>query len=129
MIVDEQLMKAAKLDLCAERDKCVIILMDEMHIKEGIMYDKHTGSKNSYTYACLKFVTHNAGSITGFVELGDINSHISALEKQIDGDGEESEVANSMLVLFVRGLFSNLCFVYAQFPCTSVSGNKMYDPL
>ena len=43
--VDEQLMKAAKLDLCAERDKCVIIiLMDEMHIKEGIVYDKHAGS-------------------------------------------------------------------------------------
>ena len=35
--VDEQLMKAAKLDMCAERDKYVIIIMDEMHIKEGIV--------------------------------------------------------------------------------------------
>ena len=25
--VDEQLMKAAKLDLCAEQDKCVFVLM------------------------------------------------------------------------------------------------------
>ena len=48
--VDEQLMKAAKLDLCAERDKCVIILMDEMHIKEGKVYDKHTGSKDLYMH-------------------------------------------------------------------------------
>lgn len=35
---------------------------------------------------------------------------------------------NSMLVLFVRGFFSKLHFAYAQFPCTSVSGDKMYDP-
>lgn len=53
--MDEQLIKAAKLDLCAEQDKCVIILMDEMHIKEGIVYDKHTGNKNSYIHACLNF--------------------------------------------------------------------------
>ena len=80
-------------------------------------------------YTCiLKFMTLNAGSVTGFVELGDINFHFSALEKQINSDEGESEVANSMLVLFVRGLFSKLCFAYAQFPCTSVSADKMYDP-
>jgi len=74
-------------------------------------------------------VTHNASSVTGSVELGDINSHFSsALEKQMNGDEGESEVANSMLALFVRGLFSNLRFVHAQFPCTSVSEDKMYDP-
>ena len=33
-----------------------------------------------------------------------------------------------MLVLFVRGLFSNIHFAYAQFSCISVSGDKMYDP-
>ena len=51
-----------------------------------------------------------------------------ALEKQLNGDQEEATVANSMLVLYVRGLFSKLNFPYAQFPCTSISGDKMYDP-
>ena len=41
--VDEQISKAAKIESCPERQKYVIILMDEMHIKEGLVYDKHTG--------------------------------------------------------------------------------------
>lgn len=77
---------------------------------------------------CTLLLTFTAGSVTGFIELGDINSHLLALEKQLNGDQEESTVANSMLVLYVRGLFSKLNFPYAQFPCTSISGDKMYDP-
>ena len=76
----------------------------------------------------ITFDINTAGSITGFIELGDINSHLLALEKQLNGDQGEATVANSMLVLYVRGLFSKLNFPYAQFPCTSVSGDKMYDP-
>ena len=34
-------MVAAKIDKCPKREKCVVILMDEMHIKENIVYDKH----------------------------------------------------------------------------------------
>lgn len=41
--VDKQLMKAANIDTCNERDKYVLLMMDEMHIKEDIVYDKHTG--------------------------------------------------------------------------------------
>ena len=33
-----------------------------------------------------------------------------------------------MLVVFIQGLFSNLNFAYAQFPCTSLSSDKLYDP-
>ena len=36
-------------------------------------------------------------------------------------------LANSMLVLLVKGLFSNLSFPYAQFSCTSICGDQMYD--
>ena len=41
--VDEQISKAAKIDSCLEQEKYAIILMDEIHIKEGLVYDKHTG--------------------------------------------------------------------------------------
>ena len=41
--VDEQLMKVARIDSCPEREKYVILLMDEMHIKADLVYDKHSG--------------------------------------------------------------------------------------
>ena len=41
--VDQQLMDLAKTDSCPERDKYVVIIMDEMHVREDIVYDKHTG--------------------------------------------------------------------------------------
>ncbi len=41
--VDQQLMDLAKIESCKLIDKYVIIIMDEMHIREDIVYDKHTG--------------------------------------------------------------------------------------
>ena len=41
--VDVQLMSLAKLDTCQEREKYICILIDEMHIKADLVYDKHTG--------------------------------------------------------------------------------------
>ena len=40
--VDEQLMEIAKIGYCEEKDKYVTLLMDEMHIREDIVYDKHS---------------------------------------------------------------------------------------
>jgi hypothetical protein len=41
--VDEQLMLVGKVKTCPEREKYVCILMDEMHIKSDLVYDKHSG--------------------------------------------------------------------------------------
>lgn len=38
---DQQLLTAAKIE--SEKDKFVILLMDEMHIRDEIVYDKHSG--------------------------------------------------------------------------------------
>ena len=40
--VDQQLMEAADISICKERDKYVILMMDEICIKEDIVYNKHT---------------------------------------------------------------------------------------
>ena len=45
--VDEQLRIAAKLPHCPEREKCVIIVFDEMHLREDLSYDKHTGKMSN----------------------------------------------------------------------------------
>ena len=42
--VDKQIMTTANLEASPEREKYVIIMIDEMHIKDDIVYDKHTGS-------------------------------------------------------------------------------------
>ena len=41
--VDEQLYHAAKIKDCEMWQKHVILLLDEMHIKEDLVFDKHTG--------------------------------------------------------------------------------------
>ena len=41
--VDHQLMEAAELATCPEFKKYVLLLLDEMHVKEDLVYDKHTG--------------------------------------------------------------------------------------
>ena len=76
-----------------------------------------------------------SGAVTGFVNLGDIDAHLQKLEKQITAEGCDSQnsempvLAESMLVLMVRGLFSKLCFPYAHFPCKDLSAELMYDPV
>ena len=46
---DKQLMSIA--DVCEIQDwqKCVVLLMDEMHIREDLVYDKPTGALFGFT--------------------------------------------------------------------------------
>ena len=71
------------------------------------------------------------GEIIEFCNLGDVNADMNKLVQAITTitiNDEEPQLANSMLVLFVRGLFSKFVFSYVQFPCTALSGNQMYEP-
>ena len=54
--VDEQLIEAAKLSTCEEFQKYIVLVMNEMHIKEDLMYDKYSGE------------------LVGFVNLGEMNN-------------------------------------------------------
>ena len=79
---------------------------------------------------CLLIILFKLGEVVGYTDLGDINQHLQRFEQQLleNARGEDLPHADSMLVILVRGLFSQLKFPYAQFPCTSLSGDKMYDP-
>ena len=104
------LMEASEVKTCAERNKCVILLLDEMHVREDLVYDKHEGE------------------LIGFTNLGDINDHLATYEKALNGDEEPPSLAKSVLVFMVRGLFTKLQFAYAQFPCSSLAGEKLFKP-
>ena len=80
---------------------------------------------------CIYNGVTSVGSIIGFANLGEVSMHLTTLEKT-QQEGVESDMpklASSMLVLFVKGLFSSLEFAYAQFPCTDLAGPLMYDPV
>ena len=109
--VDKQLSEAAKVHTCQDFKKYIVLVMDEMHIKEDLVYDKHSGE------------------LIGFVNLGEINSYLLQFEQQLEGRTSEHEpLANSMVVFMVRGLFTRLQFPYAQFPSISIKGDLLFDP-
>jgi len=60
--IDQQLIKAGNFTNCHENEKYVIIILDEMHIKEDLAYN---------------------GELIGFVNLGEINNQILNFECQM----------------------------------------------
>ena len=108
---DKQLMAVADVGRIPDWQKYVVVLMDEMHIREDLIYDKHTGA------------------LLGFTNLGDINSHLDSFERSVETNTiSESLLAKTMLVIMVRGLFTKLQYPYAQFPSVKLSGDQIFDP-
>ena len=59
---------------CQDYEKMVVLLMDEMCVKEDIVYNKHTGQLISFF---LKFsLAAFIGQLLGFVDMGKINNHL-----------------------------------------------------
>ena len=56
--------------------------------------------------------------------MGDINSHLTAFEESLKhSETDLEQLANSMLVIMVKGLFSRV-----QFPCSAVRGDQLFQP-
>ena len=109
--VDRLLMETAKVTTCPDREKCTLLLLDEMHIREDLVFDKHSRA------------------LIGFTSLGDITDHLIKFEESLTEDKlPKPKLAKTMMVFMVRGLFSSLQFPYAQFPCSDLSGDLLYDP-
>ena len=98
--VNDQLATEAKLDEIEAWQKHVVVVFDEIKVKEGLIYDKFSGS------------------IIGFTDLGDTTKYIDELERSMD---EPNDVASSMLVFMIRGLFIKLNFPYAQIPMSLIN--------
>ena len=61
-------------------------------------------------------------------DLGDINNSLLKVEQSLEEKTPKPELANSMLVFMVRGLFGPLKFQYAQFSSKDITGDLMFDP-
>ena len=76
MQVDNQLMRAANLRSCPNWHSLIILMLDEMHIKEELVYDKHNGR------------------MVGFVNLGNINNHFLAYERSVESKNEKMKIVH-----------------------------------
>ena len=109
--VDRYLLKVANIRECAQFQKNVAMVIDEMYIKEDLVYNKVSGA------------------LVGFANLGDINSHLLQFQASLENNTQDVKLAKTMVVFMVRGLLSDLEFPYAQFPCAELTGDLLFDPL
>ena len=101
---DLQLLDLVNQEKSKELSKYVTLVIDEMYIKEGLLYNK------------------NSGALVGFEDMGDINNLITQFEWQSDAElSLPRPVAKCMLTLMV-----SVKFVYAQFPTTSAKGCNIF---
>ena len=99
-----------KFDSCDSSEKIVGVMLDEMKVKNGLVFNKKTDK------------------LVGFVDLGSINHDMEALQSSLTtGSSPKLEIANSMLVYMVRLLRRpSFNFPVAQHPTSSLSGDKLY---
>ena len=93
-----------------EREMYVLKLLDEMYMKEDLVYNKHTGE------------------LAGFTNLGEINSHLLALKQSLSSsDPSNPPLAQSMMALMVRDCFHTYSF--HMLTHKGVTGHLFYNPL
>ena len=108
---DQQLLDLLQLQKTENLAKYVVITLDEMYIREGLLFDKHSGA------------------LIGFADLGNVNNLLAEYEQQHESSNDsfcQRPIAKCMVVFMIRGLFSSLQYVYAQFPAVSTKGHQLF---
>ena len=87
--------------------------MGEMYIREDLVYDKQTGA------------------LIDFANLGNVNEQLLDFECSLQVENTSSNqpsLVKTMLVIMVKGLFTQLECPYLQFPCLNLKGDLIYEP-
>ena len=86
--VDKQLLETANICECQEWEKYVALILDEMHIKEDLVFDKHTGMLWLIPVHCtgVQFVHFFLllGALMGFINLGETNDHLLKFKRSLE---------------------------------------------
>lgn len=86
--------------------RCVALVLDEMKIKEDLVYNKHTSH------------------IMGYVNLGSTEQQLLSLEE--DDQNIVNHVATHMLQFMVRGLSQRLEYPVAHFATSNLTAEQLY---
>lgn len=105
---DKQLIDLAKANKQSELAEHIIVLVDEMYVKEGLVYSK------------------SSGALTGFVQLDDVDTHLNELESSLQDSRKPRALAKTIVVFMVRGILSSLLFPYAAFPVNSLKAFNLF---
>jgi len=106
---DLDLLEAVSQQMPKHLSKYVGIVLDEMHVKEGLYFDKHSGT------------------LVGYSDLGEINNVLLDYEQHLENSGRTPRpLSKCMLVFMVRGLFTSLKFPYLQYPASSTKGADIF---
>ena len=103
---DNYLVVEADLRNLPEWKQYIIIVLDELKLKESLVYDKWEAK------------------VIGFVDIGDINNHLSKLEQDCSTEAPTLPVATHMLVLMIKAILTSLEFPYTHFPTSNLTGEQ-----
>ena len=106
--VNVQLSKESKVGELPEEKKYCGLVIDEMKVKENLVYDKFTGA------------------VIGFVSLGSINDELLQLERQCRDEVTQAPIATHLLAILVRGIFFRLQFPYAHFSTRGITADLLF---
>lgn len=111
--MDEDLKREANIQELPDWKKHIVVLIDEMKIKENLVYDKHETK------------------IIGFVDIGDVSNQLSQLECSYTSESATSHpsIATHMLVVMVRGIFFHMEYPYAHFPTHRLTSSSLFSIL
>ncbi|XP_071964864.1 uncharacterized protein [Antedon mediterranea] len=85
----------------------VALLIDEVKIESGPEFSKFTGN------------------LVGFSDIGDLSNEISELERK--SNGKEEQLATHMLMVMMRGIFSDMNVSVGFFTTDSLKGSQLYQ--
>ena len=101
-VVDLLKTEASKLGMFTNEHKCYVgILFDEMKIKADLVYDKHSGE------------------LIGYCNLDKVGNQMLEMSAKDD----ESEIAEQVLDLMLRGITTDLKFPLACFSTKSLTAD------
>ena len=109
--LDQQLLDEIKIDTLAEWQKYVGLIFDEMKVKEGIVYNKHSGE------------------VIGFVNLGEVTNQLQEFERLCaddEGRVDTPRIAKYVNSFMVRGVFVPMTFPYAEFATAGISADELF---
>ena len=109
--LDQFLAEEADVDHLPDWKRHITLVLDEMKIKECLVYDKHETE------------------VIGFADVGKINNHLARFERQCNGQECPVSLATHMLVLMVQGIFTGLRFPYVHFPTANITCEQLFNLL
>ena len=107
--VDAQVVREANIK--EERERFVVLIWDEMRVKEDLFFDKRS---------C---------ELVRFTDIGDVNNCLNKVEQQClnkNVSHSNHSVATHMLLFMIRGLLSNFEYPYVHFATRGITADALY---